>query len=109
MDKFLFGFALGLGVGMGTAMLLSPRAGPENRERLRARTDLYAAGDETPLGTVAARIRAQRDRIEDAIAAGRRASAERQAELWAELHLTPPALETDGDAPAAPTTPQLPT
>ncbi len=90
MGKFLLGFALGLGVGAAMGMLLTPQPGSENREWLRAKTDDYAGGDETPLGTVAGAVREQRSRLEEAIEAGRRASATRQAALWQQLDLNPP-------------------
>lgn len=95
MGRFLLGFALGLGVGAGLAILLTPEPGAVNRERLRAKTEQYAAGEETPIGTLALKAEEQRNRFQQAIEAGRRASAERQAQLWAQLNLTPP----DGQTP----------
>ncbi|MDQ4075273.1 MAG: YtxH domain-containing protein, partial [Chloroflexota bacterium] len=90
MSRFLLGFALGMGVGAGIAMLLTPDSGYVTREKLRAKTDEYASGEETPVKTVVNAIQEQRNRLEEAIEAGQRASAARQAELWARLDLTPP-------------------
>lgn len=99
MGKFLLGFALGMGVGAGIAVLLTPTPGAVNREKLRARTDLYASGDEGPVGTVVNKVEKQKNRIQQAIEAGRQASAQRQAELWQKLDLSPPELSTDVDKP----------
>lgn len=104
MVRFLLGFLLGLGLGAGVAMLLTPEPGRVARERLRLKADRYAGGEETPAGTVRGKVEEQRSRLEEAVEAGRRASAERQAELWAQLHLTPPSEGTS----AAPTTPDVP-
>jgi gas vesicle protein len=93
MGKFLLGFALGMGVGAGLAILLTPESGQVNRERLRAKTEQYAAGEETPIGTLTIKVEEQRNVFQRAIEAGRRASAERQAELWAQLNLTPPTTD----------------
>lgn len=90
MGKFLVGFTLGLGLGAGLAMLLSPEPAPVLRERLRLTTDRYAGGDDSPLGTVRGVVEGQRNRLDAAIAAGRRARAETQAELWTKLNLVPP-------------------
>jgi gas vesicle protein len=94
MGKFLLGFAIGLGVGVGMTLLLTPEPGAVNRERLRAQTEKFAAGEETPLGTVTHKVEEQQSRFERAIEAGRRASAERQAQLWTQLNLTPPDVTT---------------
>ncbi len=98
MGKFLLGFVIGVGLGAGVALLLTPEPGSVRRERLRTRTEMYASGGDTPLGTVASAVQSQRDRLEVAVEAGRRASAARQAELWAQLELTPPAAPTEPPA-----------
>lgn len=88
MDKFIIGFALGLTIGAAAVLLLAPDRDP--RARWRVQTDQFASGDETPVG--AARIYAEkgRNKLEEAIAVGREASAAKQRELWAELKLDPP-------------------
>lgn len=90
MGRFLLGFALGVGIGAGLALILSPDPGHVNREKLRKRTDEYASGEETLLGTVRAKIGAQQHRFELAFEAGRLAREKRQEQLWAQLKLTPP-------------------
>lgn len=90
MGKFLVGFALGAAVGVGMALLLAPEAGERSRLRLQDATDRLAAGDETALGSVSGLLSDQRNRFQEAVAAGRRANAERQAELLAALNLRPP-------------------
>lgn len=90
MGKFLLGFALGMGLGVGLTLLLAPEPGHVNRERLRAKTDHFAAGESSPLGEVSSAVGQQRNRLEAAVEAGRQASATRQQQLWSALHLTPP-------------------
>ena len=90
MDKFIIGFALGLALGAAAVILLAPSPETEARARLRVRTERFASGEETPVGAVKGFADSQRSKLEDAIEAGRRASAQRQRELWAELNLPPP-------------------
>lgn len=98
MLKFGLGFLIGFGVGAGVALLMAPRSGDANREQLRVELDRLAAEGDTPVAAAAAAMKEQRDRLSQAIDAGRRASAARQAELWAQLNLTPP----DEEPPAVP-------
>ena len=88
MVRFLSGFILGVGIGVGIGMLLTPDE--TTREKLRLQTASYASGDNTLLGTVQAEIEHQRQRFEEAIEVGRRVSAQREKELWAQLKLAPP-------------------
>ncbi len=90
MGRFLLGFALGLSIGAGLALLLSPEPGNVNREKLRKRTDEYASGEETLMGSLRNQIGAQQHRFELALEAGRLASEKRQEQLWSQLKLTPP-------------------
>jgi hypothetical protein len=96
MGRFLLGFAIGAMVGAGVALLLTPEPGSVTRARLRTQTDLYAGGDDTPAGTVGRRIEEQRLRLEEAVEAGRRASAAREAALWSKLNLPPPPPPSEG-------------
>jgi hypothetical protein len=98
MGKFLLGFVLGIGIGAGIASLLTPEPGHVARERLRVQTDRYAGGDDSPLGTVRSMVDRQRNRLEEAVEAGRQASAETQAQLWAELKLSPQTPKSAGGA-----------
>ncbi|MCB0079054.1 MAG: YtxH domain-containing protein [Anaerolineales bacterium] len=90
MLKFGIGLLVGLGVGAAVALLMAPESGDVNRERVRVKADSLAATNEGPLGFAANTVKEQSNRLSAAIEAGRRASAQRQAELWSELELTPP-------------------
>jgi gas vesicle protein len=61
MSRFLFGFVIGVVIGAVTVIISAPRSGSETLQGIRALFD-------------------------DAIAAGKQASAARQQELWAEFH-----------------------
>jgi hypothetical protein len=93
MGRFLLGFAVGVMVGAGVALLLTPEPGSVTRAKLRTQTDQYAGGTDSPLRTVNRRIEEQRMRLEEAVEAGRRASAAREAALWSKLNLPPPPAE----------------
>lgn len=101
MGRFLLGFALGLSIGAGLALLLSPEPGHVNREKLRKQTDDYASGEETLMGSVRKKIGVQQHRFELALEAGRLASEKRQEQLWSQLKLTPPEKQAP-DAAALP-------
>ncbi len=91
MDKFLLGFVVGAVVGGGLAILLAPdEQARAFRERVRLTTDRYASGDGTPVKSLNGFAEKQRNRLEEAVAAGKRANAERQSELWAQLQLPEP-------------------
>ena len=60
MSRFLFGFAIGAAIGAATVILSAPRSGAETLHGIRALLD-------------------------DAVAAGKQASAARQQELWAQF------------------------
>jgi gas vesicle protein len=90
MARFLLAFVLGLSIGAAIALLLSPEPGNVNREKLRKRTDEYASGEETLMGTLLKKIDGQRHRFELALEVGRLASEKRQEQLWSQLKLTPP-------------------
>ncbi len=60
MSRFLFGFVIGAAIGAATVILSAPRSGAETLHGIRALLD-------------------------DAVAAGKQASAARQQELWAQF------------------------
>lgn len=97
MEKFIIGFALGLAVGAAAVILLAPPE-TDSRARWRVRTDQFASGEETPVGAARVFAETRRNRLEEAIDAGRRASAEKQRELWAELKLDPPPPDASATA-----------
>ena len=101
MVRSLSGFILGVGIGVGIGMLFTPDSGETTREKLRLQTANYASGDNTLLGTVQAEIENQRQRFEEAIEVGRRVSAQREKELWAQLKLAPPEPQISTDHMAA--------
>jgi gas vesicle protein len=91
MDKFLIGFVVGAVVGAGLALLLTPDEKTKAlRDTVRKTTDRYAAGSETPAATLNGLAQTQKNRLEAAVDVGKRANAERQAELWAQLKLPEP-------------------
>lgn len=91
MDKFLIGFVVGAVVGAGLALLLTPDEKTKAlRDTVRKTTDRYAGGYETPADTFNGITQKQKNRLETAVEAGKRANAERQAELWAQLKLPEP-------------------
>ena len=59
---------------------------------MRKTTDLYASGSATPATSLNGFAQQQRNRLEAVVEAGKRANAEKQAELWSQLQL-PPATE----------------
>jgi gas vesicle protein len=91
MDKFLIGFVVGAVVGAGLALLLTPDDKTKAlRDTVRKTTDRYASGAESPTDTLNGIAQKQKNRLEAAVDAGKRANAERQAELWAQLQLPQP-------------------
>lgn len=108
MGRFLSGFVLGVGMGVGLAMLLTPDSGQATREKLRQQTANYASGDHTLLSTLQLEMQNQRRRFEEAIEVGRRVSAQRQSELWSQLKLTSPEQLASTQPIVPPETPYLP-
>jgi gas vesicle protein len=91
MDKFLIGVVVGAVVGAGLALLLTPDDKTKAlRDTVRRTTDRYASGSESPVDTLNGIAAKQKNRLEMAVEAGKRANAERQAELWAQLQLPKP-------------------
>jgi len=98
MVRFLSGFILGLGVGMGMTILFGQESRDATRETWRMQTANLASGDDTLIGSMQSEIENQRRRFDEAIEVGRRVSAHRQKELWAQLKLTPPDLPPSNDS-----------
>lgn len=95
MARFWIGFTLGAIVGAASgaaaAIFLAPETGGPVRVRVREMTDQYAAGNDSPIEAITRKIRDQRARFDMALEAGKVANEQKQAELWSELHLPPPA------------------
>jgi gas vesicle protein len=89
MLRFLFGFVLGLIVGVVVATLLAPAPGRETRERL-GQAWRERGSEETRAHAQEAMQRARatwetvRQRVQEAVRAGREAQAEAEAELRAQ-------------------------
>ncbi len=98
MVRFLSGFILGLGCGFAMAIFFGQESGEAARENLRMQTASLAAGDDTLVGSVQSEIENQRRRFDEAIEVGRRVSAKRQNDLWAQLKLTPPESQRPNDS-----------
>lgn len=98
MIRFLSGFLLGIGFGFAMALLFGQESGDGTRDTLRMKTASLASGDDTVVGSVQSEIENQRRRFDEAVEVGRRVSAQRQQELWAQLKLTPPDLPGANDA-----------
>ena len=88
MMRFLFGFVLGAIVGASWATLMAPAPGRETRQRLeeawRERTsEETREGIQEAIRRARAGVETARQRLEEAIKAGREAQEETEAEMLA--------------------------
>jgi gas vesicle protein len=88
MMRFLFGFVLGAIVGASWATLMAPAPGRETRQRLeeawRERTsEETREGVQEAIRRARAGVETARQRLEEAIKAGREAQEETEAEMLA--------------------------
>jgi gas vesicle protein len=89
MMRFLFGFVLGAIVGASWATLMAPAPGRETRQRLeeawRERTsEETREGIQEAIRRARAGVETARQRLEEAIKAGREAQEETEAEMLAQ-------------------------
>jgi gas vesicle protein len=78
MGRFLLGFAIGAGIGVVAALVLTPRTGNEARSDLETRVRLAIEGGRQQQANLSLRVR-------EAVAIGREAAVSHEKTAWEEL------------------------